>query len=54
MTFWPAVWLVVLALGVGGFTVVSILVAVKGYAEIKAILHKLKSGPDEGRDRRPS
>lgn len=49
MTFWSAVWLAVMALGVGGFVVVSVLVAVKGFAEVKAVLRKLKDGGDGGR-----
>jgi hypothetical protein len=45
MRFWPSAWLIVLALSVGGFAAVSALIAVKGLAEVKAILRELGRGP---------
>jgi len=53
MTFWPSAWLIVMALGVGGFAIVSILIAVKGFSEIKAILRKLQRESDERRSPEP-
>jgi hypothetical protein len=50
MRFWSAAWLVVMVFGVGGFAVLSALIAIKGLAEVKAILDKLKR---ESRDNRP-
>ena len=43
MRFWPAAWLIVMVLGVGGFSLVSVLIAVKGFAEVRTILRKLKN-----------
>jgi hypothetical protein len=42
MTSWPLIWLILLTLGVGGFAAVSVMIAVKGFGELKAILRKLE------------
>ena len=44
MRTWPLVWLLMLAFGVGSFAVVSVLVVVKGFGELKAVLRKLARG----------
>jgi hypothetical protein len=48
MKLWPLAWLILLALGVGGFAAISVMIAVKGFGELKAILKKLKRGADGG------
>jgi len=48
MKLWPLAWLILLALGVSGFAAVSVMIVVKGFGELKAILRKLKRDADGG------
>jgi hypothetical protein len=45
---WPAFWAIVFFASLGGFAIVSVLIAVKGVAEIRELLDMLKG--DRGKE----